>query len=93
MYIYLTGWYTTDDRKQQIIQQPEICIFVVNQYYALVSSSISFWIPCAIMLYTYFQIFREANKQEQQLAQRQGTAMMMHRNTSSASNGKYILMN
>ncbi|KAH8332534.1 hypothetical protein KR074_004938 [Drosophila pseudoananassae] len=73
------GWYTTDEHKVFVIQHPEQCMFVVNQYYAIISSSISFWIPCTIMIFTYFAIFREANRQEKQLMMRHGNAMLMHR--------------
>lgn len=38
------------------------------------------------MVFTYFQIFREASRQEKQLAARQGNAMLMHRHSSSATN-------
>ncbi|KAH8306171.1 hypothetical protein KR018_003273, partial [Drosophila ironensis] len=73
------GWYTTDEHKVFVMQNPEQCSFVVNKYYAIISSSISFWIPCTIMIFTYFAIFREANRQEKQLMMRHGNAMLMHR--------------
>lgn len=88
------GWYTTESHKEDILANPESCSFEVNKIYAVVSSSISFWIPCTIMLFTYYAIFREANRQEKQLALRQGTAMLMHRHSSGGAggggtNGKY----
>ena len=57
--------------------------------YVVISSSISFWIPCTIMIFTYYAIFREANRQEKQLALRHGNAMLMHRpsTTSALPNG------
>lgn len=64
---------------------PDRCSFVVNKVYAVVSSSISFWIPCTIMLFTYYAIFREANRQEKQLAMRHGNAMLMHRHSNSGA--------
>ncbi|XP_039232351.1 octopamine receptor beta-2R [Drosophila yakuba] len=73
------GWYTTPQHQQFVIQNPEQCSFVVNKYYAVISSSISFWIPCTIMIFTYLAIFREANRQEKQLMMRHGNAMLMHR--------------
>ncbi|XP_068153088.1 octopamine receptor beta-2R [Drosophila tropicalis] len=73
------GWYTTDEHKIFVKENPEQCSFVVNKYYAIISSSISFWIPCTIMIFTYFAIFREANRQEKQLMMRHGNAMLMHR--------------
>lgn len=76
------GWYTTEDHVRFVEEHPNECIFVVNKIYAVVSSSISFWIPCTIMLFTYYAIFREANRQEKQLAMRHGNAMLMHRHSS-----------
>lgn len=83
------GWYTTDEHKVRMALMPDDCIFEVNRYYCVVSSSISFWIPCTIMIFTYLAIFREANRQEKQLAMRQGNAMLMHRHSSGGgTNGK-----
>ena len=81
------GWYTTDSHKEDILLHPDSCSFEVNRVYAVVSSSISFWIPCTIMIFTYLAIFREANRQEKQLALRQGTAMLMHRHSSGCGGG------
>ncbi|XP_031617777.1 octopamine receptor beta-2R isoform X2 [Contarinia nasturtii] len=85
------GWYTTKEHKEEIIQKPDECLFKVNIWYALISSSISFWIPCTIMIFTYLAIFREANRQEKQLAARQGNAMLMHRHSSAGgTNGEAL---
>ncbi|XP_064535299.1 octopamine receptor beta-2R isoform X2 [Drosophila montana] len=73
------GWYTTEEHKIFVKENPEQCSFVVNKFYAVISSSISFWIPCTIMIFTYLAIFREANRQEKQLMMRHGNAMLMHR--------------
>ncbi|XP_017000390.2 octopamine receptor beta-2R [Drosophila takahashii] len=73
------GWYTTPQHMQFVVDHPDQCSFVVNKYYAVISSSISFWIPCTIMIFTYLAIFREANRQEKQLMMRHGNAMLMHR--------------
>uniref|UniRef100_A0A336MPC1 Octopamine receptor beta-2R n=1 Tax=Culicoides sonorensis TaxID=179676 RepID=A0A336MPC1_CULSO len=80
------GWYTTEENRENLRLHPDTCVFIVNKLYAIISSSISFWIPCTIMVFTYFQIFREANRQEKQMANRQGTAMLMHRNSSCTTN-------
>lgn len=85
------GWYTTDSNQKYREDHPEECAFIVNKVYAVVSSSISFWIPCTIMVFTYYAIFREANRQEKQLHSRIGNAMLMnhHRNSRefTSSNG------
>lgn len=84
------GWYTTEEHKERMRQYPDQCEFEVNKVYAVISSSMSFWIPCTIMLFTYYAIFREANRQEKQLAARQGNAMLMHRHSSAGgTNGTY----
>lgn len=84
------GWYTTAEHARHADENPEECDFKVNRVYGVISSSISFWIPCTIMLFTYYAIFREANRQEKQLAARQGNAMLMHRHSSAGgTNGTY----
>lgn len=70
-----------------MLRNPDSCLFIVNKPYAVISSSISFFIPCTIMVFTYFQIFREANRQEKQLAMRQGTAMLMHQHNAGGGRG------
>ena len=63
-------------------------MFQVNQLYAIISSSISFWIPCAIMIFTYACIFCEANRQEKQIHARLGhtAGLMNHYNSRDDHN-------
>lgn len=56
--------YTTKDTLHIMDKYPSDCVFVVNRYYAVISSSVSFWIPCTIMVFVYIKIFIEARKQE-----------------------------
>lgn len=42
---------------------PEKCWFTEDSLYLILSSSISFYIPLAVMLYTYFRIFKAAVRQ------------------------------
>ena len=58
------GWYTTQKQKITLELNSEECTFFVNKVYAAVSSSISFWIPASIMVFTYVKIYREARRQE-----------------------------
>lgn len=62
-------WYTTTDTLQEMADKPEECLFSVNKIYAVVSSSISFWIPCTIMVFVYVKIYMEARRQETQIKQ------------------------
>lgn len=50
----------------------------VNKLYAIISSSISFWIPCTIMICTYLAIFKEANRQEKQIHARLGNQTLIN---------------
>lgn len=52
------GWYTTKDQLDKLISSPNECDFVVNKVYAVVSSSISFWIPGIVMITMYYRIFK-----------------------------------
>lgn len=69
------GWYTTPEAALAASSGPPTCDFVVNMAYALISSSISFWIPCSVMVYMYYRIYLEAARQER----------MLHRHTRLAS--------
>nr|APC23841.1 octopamine receptor 2 [Platynereis dumerilii] len=61
------GWYTTKEQKEQLESNTHQCTFIVNKVYAMISSSISFWIPTFIMVFVYAKIYREARKQEKQI--------------------------
>ncbi|KAK2582356.1 hypothetical protein KPH14_004690 [Odynerus spinipes] len=81
------GWYTTDTSSERRQNHPEECVFKVNGGYAIVSSCISFWIPCTIMTLTYYSIFKEANRQEKQMHSRLGNAMLLsHRPSKDLNN-------
>ncbi|KAM8707162.1 hypothetical protein ACLKA7_011285 [Drosophila subpalustris] len=62
------GWYTTAEHLRKVSLQPDQCTFVVNKAYALISSSVSFWIPGIVMLVMYWRIFKEAVRQRKALS-------------------------
>ncbi|XP_052101986.1 octopamine receptor beta-2R-like [Mytilus californianus] len=59
--------YTTHKNALVLKNNPNACTFVVNRLYAIISSSVSFWIPCTIMVFVYIRIFIEARKQEKHI--------------------------
>ncbi|EFN87040.1 Octopamine receptor beta-1R [Harpegnathos saltator] len=61
------GWYTTQEHLEYRRNYPDVCVFQVNKFYAVVSSSISFWVPGIIMIAMYYRIYREADRQERML--------------------------
>lgn len=64
------GWYTTSEYLKLRALHQHICVFQVNAVYAVLSSSVSFWVPCAVMMVMYFRIFQEARKQENAMINR-----------------------
>lgn len=82
------GWYTTEQHLKIRDLEKDKCEFIVNKPYAVISSSVSFWIPCTIMVFTYLAIFKEANRQEKALHARAGNAMLMHRHSREADADK-----
>lgn len=62
-----TGWYTTSEHLSARSRNQEHCSFTVNKTYALISSTVSFWFPGVVMIYMYYRIYREADRQERML--------------------------
>ncbi|XP_012156150.1 octopamine receptor beta-3R isoform X2 [Ceratitis capitata] len=62
------GWYTTAEHQRETLLHPDQCSFVVNKAYALISSSVSFWIPGIVMLCMYWRIYKEAVRQRKALS-------------------------
>lgn len=52
------GWYTTSESLQWQEEHTDSCIFVANKTYAIISSSVSFWIPGFVMITMYCRIYR-----------------------------------
>jgi hypothetical protein len=60
-------FYTTWEHYNLLEQNTDSCSFQVNKIYAVVSSSVSFWIPCTIMIFVYIRIFITARRQEKHI--------------------------
>lgn len=65
--------------------QPDRCEFIVNKWYAVISSSISFWIPCAIMLFMYYRIYKMASRQEKMLLKNADAALVFRQQNQRRS--------
>jgi len=79
-----TQMYTTEEYLQRMRDDPERCEFQVNRVYAGVSSSVSFWIPCVIMIFVYARIYIEARKQEKLI---QSSVVYLHYGEARSYNG------
>nr|CAI5859783.1 unnamed protein product [Callosobruchus analis] len=60
-------WYTTEGHLEFRRNNPQVCAFTVNQTYAVISSSVSFWVPGMVMFFMYYRIYVEADRQERML--------------------------
>ncbi|CAH2009297.1 unnamed protein product [Acanthoscelides obtectus] len=60
-------WYTTEDHLEFRKKNPHVCAFTVNRTYAVISSSVSFWVPGMVMFFMYYRIYVEADRQERML--------------------------
>uniref|UniRef100_A0A182PU97 G-protein coupled receptors family 1 profile domain-containing protein n=1 Tax=Anopheles epiroticus TaxID=199890 RepID=A0A182PU97_9DIPT len=80
------GWYTTDEHLAALKINPNLCIFVVNKSYAIISSSISFWIPGIVMVTMYYRIYKEAVRQRKALSRTSSNILLNSVQINNASN-------
>lgn len=90
MPIFL-GWYTTEKQKLVRNLNPDVCTFVVNEYYAIISSSISFWIPGVVMVTMYCRIYKEAMRQRKALSRTSSNIILnsIHQHRTSTYGHRY----
>ncbi|KAI4462342.1 adrenergic receptor-related g-protein coupled receptor [Holotrichia oblita] len=85
------GWYTTEKHKAHRLAHPDECEFIVNNYYAIISSSISFWIPGIVMVVMYCRIYKEAIRQRKALSRTSSNIILnsIHQHRTSTYNPRY----
>lgn len=90
MPIFL-GWYTTDEHRVERLKHMDVCEFVVNKTYALISSSISFWIPGVVMVTMYCRIYKEAIRQRKALSRTSSNIILnsIHQHRTSTYTQRY----
>ncbi|XP_015585482.1 octopamine receptor beta-3R isoform X1 [Cephus cinctus] len=88
----LMEWYTTKKNLEFLKNNPQVCIFVVNRAYAVISSSISFWIPGIVMIVMYYKIYKEAVRQRKALSRASSNTVLnsvhLHRVSTSRHNSR-----
>ncbi|KOX75759.1 Octopamine receptor beta-3R [Melipona quadrifasciata] len=79
------GWYTTQEHLDYMLKNPEVCSFVVNRLYAVISSCVSFWIPGLVMIVMYCKIYKEAVRQRKALSRTSSNIVLnsVHHHRSS----------
>lgn len=83
------GWYTTKDHLVTLRSNPTLCTFEVSQPYAFVSSSVSFWIPCTVMVVLYQRILKTAMRQERQIRAMMNQNAQLNSQESESSMNDY----
>ncbi|XP_045474675.1 octopamine receptor beta-1R-like [Harmonia axyridis] len=73
------GWYTTNEHLEYRRTNPSHCSFTVNKTYSLISSSISFWLPGLVMIFMYYKIYQEADRQEMMLYRSKVAAALLNK--------------
>ncbi|XP_020284449.1 octopamine receptor beta-1R-like [Pseudomyrmex gracilis] len=73
------GWYTTKEHLEYRKNYPDVCVFQVNKLYAVISSSVSFWVPGIIMIAMYYKIYREADHQERVMYRSKVAAALLNK--------------
>ncbi|XP_004606992.2 beta-3 adrenergic receptor [Sorex araneus] len=65
----MSQWWRvgTDAEAQRCHSDPRCCAFASNMPYALLSSSVSFYLPLLVMLFVYARVFAVARRQRRQL--------------------------
>ncbi|XP_036213285.2 octopamine receptor beta-3R isoform X1 [Bactrocera oleae] len=86
------GWYTTAEHQREISLHPDQCSFVVNKAYAIISSSVSFWIPGIVMLCMYWRIYKEAVRQRKALSRTSSNILLnsVHMGHTQSTNLNYL---
>ncbi|XP_063237918.1 octopamine receptor beta-3R-like [Bacillus rossius redtenbacheri] len=89
------GWYTTEDHQRFREENPDVCVFVVNKYYAMISSGVSFWIPGVVMVTMYYRIYKEAVRQREALSRTSSNILLnsihQHRTSQMGRHGHRYL--
>ena len=58
------GWYTTNEHLKWRECHPNECLLKPNVPYALLSSTLTFWLPVTVMLVMYHRVYKEAQRQK-----------------------------
>ncbi|XP_018362242.1 PREDICTED: octopamine receptor beta-3R-like [Trachymyrmex cornetzi] len=81
------GWYTTQQHLDFRRKNPQICMFVVNLPYAVISSCVSFWIPGVVMIIMYCKIYKEAVRQRAALSRASSSTVLNNVHVRRSSGG------
>ncbi|XP_017780822.1 PREDICTED: octopamine receptor beta-1R-like [Nicrophorus vespilloides] len=72
-------WYTTEEHLDFRRKNPQVCSFTVNRPYSVISSSVSFWVPGMVMIFMYYRIYVEADRQERMLYRSKVAAALLNK--------------
>ncbi|XP_051716567.1 adrenoceptor beta 2, surface a [Ctenopharyngodon idella] len=70
--IHMKWWISGKDKAVCCMNDVNCCEFDVNGGYAIISSTVSFYIPLVIMIFVYSRVFQEARKQLKKIDKSEG---------------------
>ncbi|TRY88783.1 hypothetical protein DNTS_015004 [Danionella cerebrum] len=70
--IHNQWWISYDNKTFCCIEDDNCCEFNTSYTYAIVSSTVSFYIPLVIMIFVYSRVFQEARKQLKKINKSEG---------------------
>ena len=76
------GWHKSPS-DSEVVLPPDVCILEISGTYAVVSSTISFYIPCIIMLALYCKLYMYARQQVKSIK-----STMVHGQLSDSKSGR-----
>ena len=76
------GWHRSPSDTEYVLP-PNVCILEISGTYAVVSSTISFYIPCVIMLALYCKLYMYARQQVKSIK-----STMVHGNLNDSKSGR-----
>ena len=82
------GWHESPSGLNSSTTDTELCIFDLNPVYAVVSSSISFYIPCIVMVSIYVRLYVYARRHARTI-RKTHTAERFHSTNGGSTRGSY----
>uniref|UniRef100_A0A8C1HPZ2 Beta-2 adrenergic receptor n=1 Tax=Cyprinus carpio carpio TaxID=630221 RepID=A0A8C1HPZ2_CYPCA len=70
--IHMDWWTSNSTEAIHCLQNVNCCEFHTNGIYAIISSTVSFYIPLVIMVFVYSRVFQEARKQLKKISKSEG---------------------
>lgn len=82
--IHMQWWVSNETKAIDCRENVTCCEFYTNPYYAVISSTVSFYAPLVIMIFVYARVYKEARRQLQKIDRIEGRVRLQ---TEAAQDG------